>query len=263
MGLRLASPLRGGHHGTASRLRARRLGYLRLVPSHLVALAHADVGAALASQPHVVALNVLDARSLITTFGLIGIFVILFAETGLLIGFFLPGDTLLALAGAFAAQPVSSATHLPIAALLIGCPIAAILGAQVGYVIGVRGGHVLAKPGSSFAHSITRIEPLLRRFGEGWAVFLCRFIPILRTFMNPMAGIIEMPVRTFVVANVLGGVVWPISILLAGYYVGQELHIERYVLPIVGFAVVLSVVSLGVELLRNRRRRARTSPSDE
>lgn len=251
------------------------VGYVRLVPSPLAApdfvgliaqATHTAAGGVLAhaaSGPHVAALNVLDARSLITTFGLAGIFAILFAETGLLIGFFLPGDTLLALAGAFAALPVSDSRHLPIVALLIGCPIAAILGAQVGYVIGVRGGHVLAKPGSSFAHSITRIEPLLERFGEGWAVFLCRFIPILRTFMNPMAGITDMPVRKFTIANVLGGVVWPISILLAGYFVGQELHIERYVLPIVGLAVVLSVVSLAIELLRNRRRRARTSPTDE
>jgi len=192
---------------------------------------------------------------MIVSFGLAGIFAILFAETGLLIGFFLPGDTLLALAGAFAALPVHDSRHLPLAALLVGCPISAIVGAQVGYIIGVRGGHVLAKPGSSFAHSITRIEPLLDRFGEGWAVFLCRFIPILRTFMNPVAGIIEMPARKFAIANVLGGIVWTISILLAGYYAGEKLHIEKYVLPIVGAAVVLSLISLAFEVRRNRRRK--------
>ena len=181
---------------------------------------------------------------------------ILFAETGLLIGFFLPGDTLLALAGAFAALPVGNSSHLPLAALLIGCPVAAIIGAQVGYLIGVRGSHVIAKPGSSFAHSITRIEPLLDRFGEGWAVFLCRFIPILRTFMNPAAGIVGMPVRKFTVANVLGGVVWTISILVAGYYAGVKLHIEKYVLPVVAAAVVLSIVSVYFEIRRNRRRNA-------
>lgn len=204
---------------------------------------------------HVVALNPLDAKSLIVSFGLAGVFAILFAETGLLIGFFLPGDTLLALAGAFAA-PGSHQVHLPLVGLLIGCPIAAIVGAQVGYVIGARGGHVLAKPGSSFAHSIHRIEPLLGRFGEGWAVFLCRFIPVLRTFMNPMAGIIDMPVRKFTVANVAGGVLWTISILLAGYYAGEKLHIEKYVLPVVAGAVVLSVASLLFEVRRNRKRHA-------
>jgi len=210
----------------------------------------------LATLSHVVALNPVDPKSMISAFGLIGIYVILFAETGLLIGFFLPGDTLLALAGAFAALPVHDSKHLPLAALLIGCPIAAIIGAQVGYVIGQRGGRVLAKPGSAFAHSITRIEPLLDRFGEGWAVFLCRFIPILRTFMNPVAGIIEMPARKFVIANVLGGIVWTVSILLAGYYAGEKLHIERYVLPIVAAAVVLSALSMLFEIRRSRRRNA-------
>jgi membrane-associated protein len=201
-------------------------------------------------------LNPVDARSLISTFGLAGIYVILFAETGLLIGFFLPGDTLLALAGAFAALPVHDSRHLPLAALLIGCPIAAIIGAQAGYVIGQRGGHLLAKPGSSFAHSITRIEPLLQRFGEGWAVFLCRFIPVLRTFMNPMAGITDMPARKFTIANITGGLLWTVSILLAGYYAGEKLHIEKYVLPVVAAAVVLSVASLLFEIRRNRRRNA-------
>jgi membrane-associated protein len=90
--------------------------------------------------------NILDAGSVIKSFGLAGIFVILFVQTGLLIGFFLPGDTLLALAGAFAALPVSDSRHLPLAALLIGCPIAAIVGGQVGFLIGRRG---LGCPGMS------------------------------------------------------------------------------------------------------------------
>jgi membrane-associated protein len=217
------------------------------VPPNLAALSHAGA--------HVAALNPIDAKSMIVSFGLVGVYVILFAETGLLIGFFLPGDTLLALAGAFAA-PGSHQVHLPLAGLLIGCPIAAIVGAQVGYVIGVRGGHLLAKPGSSFEHSIHRIEPLLERFGEGWAVFLCRFIPVLRTFMNPMAGIIDMSVRKFTIANITGGLLWTVSILLAGYYAGEKLHIEKYVLPVVAAAVVLSVISLLFEIRRNRRRNA-------
>jgi membrane-associated protein len=232
---------------TADRPTRADVGYRRVVPLNLPELSHAGA--------HLAALNPIDAQSMISTFGLAGIYVILFAETGLLIGFFLPGDTLLALAGAFAALPASDSQHLPLAALLLGCPIAAIAGAQVGYVIGARGGRVLAKPGSSFAHSITRIEPLLDRFGEGWAVFLCRFIPILRTFMNPVAGIIEMPVRKFTIANILGGIVWPVSILIAGYYAGVKLHIEKYVLPVVAAAVVLSVLSVLLEIRRNRRRR--------
>ena len=105
------------------------------------------------------------------------------------------------------------------------------------------------------AESSSVPERVLDRFGEGWAVFLCRFIPILRTFMNPVAEIIEMPVRKFTIANILGGIVWPVSILIAGYYAGVKLHIEKYVLPVVAAAVVLSVLSVLLEIRRNRRRR--------
>ncbi len=204
-----------------------------------------------------VALNPLDARSLLISFGLAGVFSILFAETGLLIGFFLPGDTLLALAGAFASPKThDAALHLPFVALLIGCPIAAVAGAQVGHLIGVRGGQVLAKPGSTFEHTIARIEPLFERFGEGWAVFLCRFVPILRTFINPTVGIMKMPARKFFWWNLAGGIVWTEIILVAGYYVGEKLHIERYVLPVVTGVVVLSVISVLFEIRRTRRRMA-------
>lgn len=199
--------------------------------------------------------NILDANSMITTFGLAGIFVILFVETGLLVGFFLPGDTLLALAGAFAALPLSDSRHLPLAALLVGCPIAAIAGGQVGFLIGRRSA-VLAKPGSSFEHSLRRIEPLFERFGEGWVVLLCRFIPVLRAFINPAAGMLEMSVKRFTLWNVIGGVAWPLAIVLAGYYVGLKLHIEKYALPVVGFVVIVSILSMLVELRRNRRRQA-------
>jgi membrane-associated protein len=205
---------------------------------------------------HIAAVNVLDANSLVKAFGLAGIFVILFAETGLLIGFFLPGDTLLAIAGAFAALPVSDSRHLPLAALLIGCPVAAIVGAEVGFFIGVRGGPLIAKPGSSFDHSIHRIEPLFERFGEGWAVLLCRFVPVLRTFINPAAGILKMPAAKFAIWNAVGGVLWPVAIVLIGYYAGLKLHIERYVLPIVAIVVVASIVSVALEVRRNKGRNA-------
>jgi len=201
--------------------------------------------------------NPLDAKSLIVTFGLAGVFAILFAETGLLIGFFLPGDTLLALAGALAGPHHTTDVHLPLVPLLIGCPIAAVVGAQVGHLIGVRGGHLLAKPGSAFEHTMGRIEPLLDRFGNGWAVLVCRFIPVLRTFINPAVGILGMPARKFAVWNVVGGTVWTIGILLAGRFVGEKLHVDRYVLPVVAVVVVISVVSVVIELRRHKGRAER------
>lgn len=201
----------------------------------------------------IASVNPLNAESLIKAFGLAGIFAVLFIQTGLLIGFFLPGDTLLALAGAFAALPGSDSRHLPLAALLVGCPAAAIVGGQVGFLIGRRGGHVIAKPGSSFEHSIRRIEPLFARFGEGWAVLVCRFIPVLRTFINPAAGILEMPTRRFTFWNVISGVAWPVAILLIGYYAGVKLHIEKYALPAIALVVLASVVSVVLEMRRNKR----------
>jgi membrane-associated protein len=199
--------------------------------------------------------NILDAGSVIKSFGLAGIFVILFVQTGLLIGFFLPGDTLLALAGAFAALPLSDSRHLPLAALLIGCPIAAIVGGQVGFLIGRRS-VALAKPGSTFEHSLGRIEPLFERFGEGWVVLVCRFIPVLRTFINPAAGMLKMTVKRFTLWNVIGGIAWPVAIVLIGYYAGVQLHIEKYALPAVGIVVIASILSILVELRRNKRRQA-------
>jgi len=217
-------------------------------------LAHAAVTNLASASVHA-SVNILDAESVIKTFGLAGIFVILFIQTGLLIGFFLPGDTLLALAGAFAALPLSDSRHLPLAALLVGCPLAAIIGGQVGFLIGRRSA-VMAKPGSTFEHSIRRIEPLFERFGEGWVVLICRFIPVLRTFINPAAGILEMPANRFTLWNVIGGIAWPVAIVLIGYYAGVQLHIEKYALPAVGIVVIASVLSILVELRRNKRRQA-------
>jgi membrane-associated protein len=202
--------------------------------------------------------NILDAGSVIKAFGLAGIFAILFVQTGLLIGFFLPGDTLLALAGAFAALPTADSRHLPLAALLVGCPVAAIVGGEVGFLIGRRS-VAMAKPGSTFEHSIRRIEPLFERFGEGWVVLVCRFIPVLRTFINPAAGMLKMSARRFAVWNAIGGIAWPVAFVLIGYYAGVKLHIEKYALPVVGIVVIASVLSILMELRRNRRRQAQGS----
>ena len=95
-------------------------------------------------------------------------------------------------------------------------------------------------------------------FGEGWAVFLCRFIPILRTFINPVVGILGMSARKFAFWNILGGIIWTESIILAGRVVGEKLHIDRYVLPVVGFVVVVSILSILFEVRRNRKRQAAT-----
>lgn len=205
---------------------------------------------------HVLAVNALDPKSLITTFGLLGIFAILFAETGLLIGFFLPGDTLLLAAGAFAATHEAGSPHLPLVPLLIGAPIAAIIGAQLGHYIGATAGpRLFTKPDARlFRHEyIDKAEHLFDRFGAGKAVVLARFVPVVRTFLNPVAGALGMPAARFAVWNVIGGITWTVSILLVGYNVGKSFPIDKYVLPVVLLAVVASLASVALEMRRTKR----------
>lgn len=221
------------------------------------------------------AVNLLDARSLIQTFGLIGVLVILFAETGLLIGFFFPGDSLLFLAGV-AASPVATdiiGVHLPLPVLLVGAPACAIAGAQVGHLLGVRYGRKLfAKPDSRLfkIEYVTRAEEYFTRYGAAKATVLARFIPIVRTFLNPVAGVLHMPAKRFLLWNVIGGIAWTESLMLAGYLPARKLrdtigaaNIDRYLLPVVMLIVVLSLLPIIIEILRTRRASGQTSDTVE
>ena len=146
------------------------------------------------------AVNVLDPADLIATFGLIGVLAIIFAETGLLVGFFFPGDSLLFLAGV-AASPfvetvIPGAKPLNIAILLIGTPICAIAGAQMGHWLGAKYGRkMFDRPNSRLfkPEYVDKAEYYFNKFGPAKAVILARFIPIVRTFLNPVAGVLEMP----------------------------------------------------------------------
>lgn len=218
------------------------------------------------------AVNVLSADSLITAFGLAGVFFIIFAETGLLLGFFLPGDSLLFLAGFFASTSATATGHLPLPWLLLGVPIAAIAGAQVGYEIGAATGHRLFQREDSRlfkkAH-VRRAEAYFNRFGPAKAVVLARFVPVVRTFLNPLAGVLEMPRRSFTLWNALGGVVWSLGVTLAGYGFGRALgakaknvSVDRYLVPAVVVVIVISGLPILVELIRTRRRGRRETEPD-
>jgi len=204
----------------------------------------------------VVAVNWLDAHSLIAAFGVAGVISIIFAETGLLIGVFLPGDSLLVTAGIAAAGGLGESLDLPLLPLLVGCPIAAIAGAQLGYWIGVRTGpYLFRKPDARVFRReyVERAGHVLQRYGPGRAVFIARFIPVIRTFLNPVAGVLAMPPRTFVVWNVIGGIVWTVGILLLGYGLGSTVsHIDRYLLPAIAVIVLLSVIPILREVRRRR-----------
>ncbi|GAA2597618.1 DedA family protein [Streptomyces axinellae] len=201
------------------------------------------------------AVNVLDARSLLSAFGVVGVAVVLFAETGLLIGVFLPGDSLLFTAGLLATGS-KGGLHLPLGPLLLAAAAGALVGAQTGYLLGRRGGGaLLARSRSRRLHEgARRAEELLQRYGYGKAVVLARFVPVVRTVLNPMAGALGVPVRTFTLWQVVGGLGWSLGLTLAGYALGSSVpNVDRYLLPLVALIVVVSLLPLAAELYRARR----------
>jgi membrane-associated protein len=204
---------------------------------------------------HVTALGPswLDPDYLIQTFGLIGVLVIVFAESGLLVGFFLPGDSLLFTAGLLSA----TTDYLPplpvIIPLIVG---AAIAGDQVGYLIGAKAGpRVFHRPDSRFFKQeyVDKAYSYFDRYG-GRTIVLARFVPIVRTFAPVVAGVSKMRYRTFVAYNVLGGVLWGAGVTTLGYFLGQVDFVRENIEPILIGIVLLSVIPIATELLRARSR---------
>jgi membrane-associated protein len=209
--------------------------------------------------------GLLDPERLIETVGLLGIFAIVFAESGLLIGFFLPGDSLLFTAGFLASAPssVDEALHLPLGFLLVGCFLAAVAGDQVGYVFGRRVGPALFKrPDSRFfkQENVDKAHGFFEKYGAK-TIVLARFVPIVRTFAPIVAGVSRMEYRTFVTFNVVGGGLWAIGVTLLGYFLGQVEFVEENLEVAILTVVAISVVPIGLELWRARRE-GRSAPLD-
>ncbi|WP_330461362.1 DedA family protein [Streptomyces sp. NBC_00820] len=207
----------------------------------------------LASQ---LAVNVLDAHSLLAAFGVLGVGVVLFAETGLLIGFFLPGDSLLFTAGLLCAGASDRGVHLSLGPLLAAAAVGALTGSQVGYLLGRKaGGALLARSRSARLHEgAQRAEELLERYGYAKAIVLARFVPVVRTVLNPMAGALGVPARTFTLWQVAGGLVWTLGLTLGGYALGSSIpNVDRYLLPVIALIVVVSLIPLAAEVLRSRK----------
>lgn len=199
-------------------------------------------------------------------FGLIGVLFVLFAETGLLIGFFLPGDTLLVAAGiATSSSPGKHSLSLPM--LMVLAPVCAIAGAQFGHFLGAKYGRKLFdRPNSRLfkQEHVDKAEYYFNRFHPSIAVVIARFIPVVRTFLNPLAGMLEMPARKFFVWNVIGAVIWTESIILLGHFLGAKVQgIDKVVLPIVVLVMVVSVAPVIRELLRGRGDSGKKNDSDE
>ena len=201
-------------------------------------------------------MNFLDPTHLINTYGIWGIYAIIFAESGLFFGFFLPGDSLLVTAGLLAATNKAGSVHLNLAALLIGIPIAAILGDQVGYWFGDRVGPTLfSRPESRFfkPEHLERAHDFIERRGARMIV-LARFVPVVRTFTPIAAGATRMRYRVFVPFNVLGGVLWGMGVTYLGYQLGSRVkNLDRYLVPIILVVIAVSLIPVALELRRARR----------
>lgn len=188
---------------------------------------------------------------LIKTVGLLGLFFIIFAESGLFFGFFLPGDSLLFTAGFLAAGH-----YLPIGYLLIGAFVCAVLGDSVGYSFGKKvGPKIFTKDDSFFFQKkhIARAQHFYEAYGNK-TIFLARFIPIVRTFAPIVAGIGNMKYKDFIFYNLLGGLVWSICLVLSGYFLGRIIPgIDVYMLPIILIIVSISFLPIFIEIMRGRK----------
>ncbi len=202
--------------------------------------------------------NLFDAHSIVTDLGLAGILAIIFAETALLIGLAFPGDSLLFVAGVAASGTASTllgGAHLSVAGLFIGAPIAAILGAQVGHWFGATYGRKLFdRPDGRFFNQkrVQATEKWLGKYGTGRAIILARFVPFIRTLINPMCGIVNIPARKFFIWNLIGGIIWTQSIISLGYILGEKLKgsIDTYLLPIIGVIIIASLIPVFIALFR-------------
>ncbi|MHC3467373.1 DedA family protein [Streptomyces sp. 7R007] len=201
----------------------------------------------------------MNGGSVLTAFGALGVLVVIFAESGLLVvGFFLPGDTLLIPAGVLCASSGDHGPRLVLWQVLLCAAVGAVAGGQVGYLIGRHGGRALVNRTSSrrLKRGMARAEELLGHYGHGKAIVLGRWIPFVRTVLHPAAGVLGMPSRSFTLWQVAGGLVWSQSLVLAGFALGASVpHLDRYLLPLVGVVVVLSLLPMLGELRRSRRTR--------
>ena len=200
----------------------------------------------------------LDPQKIISRGGYLLIFAIIFAESGLLIGFFLPGDSLLFTAGMFAAGTFATAfpnVQSNIWVLLIGVFVAAVAGDQVGYVFGRKAGPALfSRPDSRFfkQEHLEKAQEFFERHGPR-AIVLARFVPIVRTFCPIVAGAGHMEYTTFVRFNVVGGLLWGVGVTLLGYYLGNVAIIADHVEIALLLVVAVSLIPIAIEVLRSRR----------
>jgi membrane-associated protein len=189
----------------------------------------------------------LDVRAIIQWGGIAGITAIVFVETGLFVGFFLPGDSLLVTAGI-----LSAAGLLDIRLLILCACTAAIIGDQTGYFIGRRAGKALIQRYERFRAHLERAHAFYEKYGSK-TIVIARFVPIVRTFVPAVAGAAEMNYRRFVTYNILGGLLWVLSTTLLGFIFGRTIpNIEQNLHLVIGIVVFLSLLPVIFEWWKHR-----------
>jgi membrane-associated protein len=198
-------------------------------------------------------LDFLKPETIIEKGGLALLTLIVFAESGLLIGFFLPGDSLLFVAGFLSSD--AGDHRLPALPIVIVCVVAAaIIGDQVGYVFGKRVGPALfTRPDSRFfkQQNVHRAQAFIEKYGPK-TIVLARFVPIVRTFAPIVAGVGQMDYRTFVKYNVLGGVLWGAGLTTLGYFLGEIEFIKENIELAIIIIVAISLLPVAIEVRKHR-----------
>lgn len=197
----------------------------------------------------------ISLEELIAAVGVFGVAAIIFAESGLLVGFFLPGDTLLFTVGLLLHEGV---IKTPIELVVLLLTLAAILGDNVGYAFGRRVGPRLFRRKDSllFHHeNLERAEKFYEKYGPA-TIVIARFVPVVRTFAPIVAGVGKMNYRRFLTFNILGGVLWVVGITYVGYYAGafleaRGIEIDHLILPIIGLAMFITIISPLTHIMRD------------
>ena len=210
-------------------------------------------------------MNPLDAKEIVATLGTLGVLATLFIETGLLVGLLLPGDSLLFVAGIAASGTAREifGNQLSYTQLLIWAPIAATVGSQCGHWLGAKYGRpFFDRPNSRFFNQerVAQTEHWLTKYGLGKALILSHFIPFVRTLINPLCGIIGIPAKNFFIWNIIGSYIWTVSLITAGYLLGERLEgsVDKYLLPIVAVIIALSLAPIAIEFLKDRKKKKST-----
>jgi len=206
-------------------------------------------------------MGIFDPQEIISTLGLLGVLGTLFVETGLLIGLVLPGDSLLFVSGIAASESALRAVgvQLSLPLLLLFAPIAAFLGTQTGFLLGRRYGRGLFNrpDGKIFtAAKVDHAEEWLHKYGPFKAMLLGRFIPIVRTLMPPLYGMLNLNIKKFTLLNLFSSIIWTNSVLLLGYILGEKIKgsVDKYLLPIIGLVIVISFIPIAIEILKVRKK---------